>query len=355
MSDTPESQGPAEIPEVVPERHILPEMPEEQAILEGKAPPAHEPPRFIEPSRPASIRASTPVQRSRPVSKPAQKAKPTQKARRYTLVTTVSALRSLIVTFAAAVIVATIFMWWTSPDFLPVQARVGLAPVQATARQVAVTRTALPTPIWFNRIGVLAGHTGIARRGGISEGVPDPGAVCPDGFFERSVTEAVASQLVAMLRGRGFTVDLLEEWDMRLFDYQAAAFIALHADSCENFGYGGFKSTNPTARFTVRELDERLNECIRVNYSAITGMEFRADNITDNMRLYHAFREISQTTPAVILELGFLSFDRDLLQNQPDRLSQGIVNGLMCFLTPKALATEMSDSAQPAPVSTPTP
>jgi N-acetylmuramoyl-L-alanine amidase len=179
----------------------------------------------------------------------------------------VSALRSLSIVFAAAVIVATIFMWWTSPDFLPAQARRDLAPVQATARQVASTPTALPTPIWFNRIGIVAGHSGIATYGP-TKGNIDPGTTCPDGFNELTATTSVAEHAVAILRGLGFQVDLLEEYDLRLEGFQAAAFISLHADSCENFGYGGFKSTNPASRFTAREQDLRLDQCIRQNQEA---------------------------------------------------------------------------------------
>jgi hypothetical protein len=52
---------------------------------------------------------------------------------------------------------------------------------------------------------------------------------------------------------------------------------------------------------------------------------------------YHAFHEVATTTPAVILELGNLSYDRDLLQNHTDKLAQGIVNGFLCFLAPKTL------------------
>jgi N-acetylmuramoyl-L-alanine amidase len=189
-------------------------------------------------------------------------------------------------------------------------------------------------------------------------GVADPGAVCPDGFTELQVTTAVADQVVAMLRGRGFTVDLLEEFDERLAGYQAAAFVSLHADSCENYGYGGFKATYPALRLMIRDQDLRLDECIRSNYAALTGLEFRPDSITDNMRQYHAFQRISQTTPANILELGFLSYDRDLLQNQPERLALGIVNGIMCFLNPVELATMQapvptSDAPVPAPTAAP--
>lgn len=331
----------------IPEGHKAQESAGQPATPDERVAPA-----FITPAAAKSARLD--LKRRVEASRPAVDGPPRPNQPRFILVTVVSTFRSLAMTFAAAVIVATVFMWWSSPDFLPAQARRGLAPVQATARQVIVAPTALPTPIWFNRIGILAGHSG-----NVNMGVADPGAVCPDGFTELQVTTTVADQVVAMLRGRGFTVDLLEEFDERLAGYQAAAFVSLHADSCENYGYGGFKATYPALRLMIRDQDLRLDECIRSNYAAITGMEFRPDSITDNMRQYHAFQRIGQTTPANILELGFLSYDRDLLQNQPERLALGIVNGIMCFLNPVELATmrapaPTSDVPVPAPTAAPT-
>lgn len=363
----PEQPTP-DVPEVTPTEHIVPEMPPEPAptvsepapvvlapIDDGPAPaPAvreDNVPRFIEPKgKPKAAPAKQPVKQPRESRKEARPAPPKAKPQRkehYTLITVVSAIRSLIVTFAAAVIVSTIFMWWTSPDFLSASVQKGLAPAQATAARREVTPTGLPTPIWFNRIGVVAGHSGVRN------GQTDPGAVCPDGFNEAGVVMNVAQRVVATLRGRGFTVDLLEEFDDKLDGYQAAAFISLHADSCENFNDGfnhsGFKSTYPTERFSVRERDERLNTCVRENYAAITGLPFTAGSITRNMTEYHAFRKMAPSTPAIILEVGMLSYDRDMLQNHTDKLAQGVVNGLLCFLNPVSLATNA------APVVTPTP
>lgn len=123
--------------------------------------------------------------------------------------------------------------------------------------------------------------------------------------------------------------------------------------SCENFNDGfnhsGFKSTYPTERFSARERDERLNTCIRENYGSITGLPFTPGSITRNMTEYHAFHQMAPSTPAIILEVGMLSYDRDLLQNHTDQLAQGIVNGLLCFLNPVSLATNA------APVFTPLP
>ena len=74
--------------------------------------------------------------------------------------------------------------------------------------------------------------------------------------------------------------------------------------------------------------------------------------ITEAMTDYHAFHQIAPSTPAIILELGFLSYDRDLLQNHTDKLTQGIVNGFLCFLTPAALATNQAPTVPAVPTAT---
>jgi hypothetical protein len=268
-------------------------------------------------------------------------------------------IRSLSVTFAFAVIVATIFMWWTSPDFLSAQTRRELAPVQATAERNVREPTALPTPIWFNRIGIVAGHSGIATYGR-TKGQVDPGAVCDaDGFTEASVTMNVALKVKSILEGRGFTVDLLEEFDLRLENYKSAALISLHADSCQifddGFNHSGFKNAYPINRMTVRDQDMRLDQCLRDNYHALTKLDYKPSEITPDMTEYHAWKLISPTTPATILELGNLHYDRDLLQNRTSEVAVGIVNGLLCYLQPTGQATTLPPPPTRAVVPSPTP
>jgi N-acetylmuramoyl-L-alanine amidase len=382
VTDQPDPSS-GDIPEVIPTEHIAPETPPVAPDSSTAAPdslPDYGTPNVAASASPVPVTemaedspvaapttqatspassGAAPAKRARPAAG-SQRAQPVRTQRsqaneRFTVVTVVSAFRSLIVTFAAAVIVATIFMWWTSPDVLSAKTRGNLAIAQATAARSFITSTALPTPIWFNRIGVIAGHSGIAAYGP-TKGNVDPGTVCPDGFTEASVTMNVAKQVVATLQGRGFTVDLLQEWDPRLEGYQAAAFISLHADSCDNFNDGfnhtGFKATYGTQRFTARERDEALNECMRQNYSGVTGLPFTPGSITTAMTDYHAFHQIAPSTPAVILELGFLSYDRDLLQNHTDKLTQGVVNGFLCFLTPSALATNQAPTVPAVPTAT---
>lgn len=338
-----ESRG---IPEVFPVEHLT-----EEVTPQLQDEPSKANPNTTSPTRSERIRATDGGARSAQTgARPAASAvnapprHPNKARSRYAertrqqtfpLVAFASAVRSLSVTFAAAVLVSTIFMWSTSADLLVRTIRPTLAEVaKATAlpRQIA-TRTAVPTPIWFNRIGIIAGHFGNKGAGG----VPDPGAVCvsDETIYEAKATLAVAQRVVALLRGRGFEVDLLQEFDIKLNGYQAAALLSIHADSCLAEAGNGFKNAYPIARDTVQDQDLLFDECLRVNYQAITGLEFLPNEITDNMTLYHAFRTIAPNTPANILELGNLYHNQDWMFGRQDQLAQAIVNGIMCYLEPQ--------------------
>src|SRR5262249_22901709 len=114
-------------------------------------------------------------------------------------------------------------------------------------------------------------------------------------------------------------------------------------------------------RPSVHGRDIALAECVRQNYGAVTGLEFQAGNITEDMTNYHAFvlegKNIAPTTPGIVLELGFIGHDRDMLQNHTDRLAQGVVNGLLFFAgggvdPPTAIPRPLVPS--PSPVIPPT-
>lgn len=355
------------IPEVIPDSHIAPEFPVEAEAAAASAPSAA-PKRATtstkaarpqpKPSAKPAKAESTPITRSSKAKRAGRSTIKPRRKERYTLVTIASTFRSMVFTFAAAVIVATVFMSRTPNSLLPVRPVETLERVRQTAQSVNATNTPVPTLEWAKRIGIIAGHMGNERV----PGVPDPGAVCEDGseFTELQVTTGVATRVVALLRAQGFDVDLLKEFDPKLKGYQAAAIVSLHADSCDPEYGSGFKNAYPALRETIRDKDTHLSECIRANYEAMTGLEFLPNQITPNMTEYHAWNDIAMTTPANILELGLLYHDRPLLKDRQDLLAQAVYNGIMCFLAPTRLATQQ---AQPiattpapdgAPVATPT-
>ncbi len=175
------------------------------------------------------------------------------------------------------------------------------------------------------RVGIVAGHWG-----------NDDGASCSDGLTEVEVNLEVARLVVQSLRGLGYRVDLLEEYDDDLRGYLADALVSIHADSCQYFPNAtppptGFKVASVVDSF-VPEEEERLVRCLTEAYAERTGLPFHENSVTGHMTGYHTFYTIDGRTPGAIIETGFLWLDRDLLTRHPDRVAQGIVDGVVCFL-----------------------
>lgn len=180
------------------------------------------------------------------------------------------------------------------------------------------------------RIGIVSGHWG-----------NDSGAVCgPD---KNNTTEADVNLKIAMLvqqklQAQGYQVDLLEEFDPRLREYRAAALVSIHNDSCDyiNDLATGFKvAAAISSRDTNRA--NRLSACLRDRYQRITQLPLH-DSVTSDMTFYHAFDEIHPNTTAAIIETGFLNLDYDLLTGRPELVSDGIVNGILCFINNENIA-----------------
>jgi len=130
----------------------------------------------------------------------------------------------------------------------------------------------------------------------------------------------------------GFDVDLLKEFDERQNGYKALALISIHADSCTfiNDDATGFKLapsvTNPRPERTAR-----LMACLRSRYAQNTGMR-EHPGTTYDMTGYHAFNEINENTPAVIIEIGFMNLDRQMLTQHQDLIARGITDGILCYI-----------------------
>ena len=242
-------------------------------------------------------------------------------------------LRSLGTVLLTAVAAATVFTWWTPTAFLPpesaAQLSVALATQTAlTPAQATPEPTFTPTEAPLNRIGIVSGHRGIHPESGQA----DPGAVCPDGLTEASVNETVATQVADLLRGEGYEVDVLDEFDPRLAGYRGLALVSIHADSCEyiNDVATGFKVAS-FAESAIPEEDARLVTCLVTRYEEATGLSFHP-SVTYDMTLYHSFREVDRATPGAIIEIGFLNLDRALLAEHPDVVAFGIARGVVCYL-----------------------
>jgi N-acetylmuramoyl-L-alanine amidase len=257
--------------------------------------------------------------------------------------------RSFIVVIVSAVLGATILAFWTDPDNLSDDQRASvLQPAQSTSAAVLVaTPTTLATPNYLLRIGIVSGHAGPEN---------DPGAVCPDGLTEAEINRAVALRVVQDLRERGYNVDLLDEFDERLEGYEAAALVSIHSNDCTDYGefVSGYLVSQAEARAEGGP-DTRLRECVAAAYGEGTGLD-RRFGLTRDMTDYHIFRSIHPRTPGIIVELGFMLGDREMLTTQPDMIAESIATGVLCFLeTPANEFVPTPDLVTLTPVPTDTP
>ena len=188
------------------------------------------------------------------------------------------------------------------------------------------------TPGVTLRVGLVVGHWG-----------HDVGAICSEslgGYREVDINYTVADLTRQYLQAEGIKVDLLKEFDEQLMGYQGDALISIHADTCEYIPElgTGFKIAEAVDNKRPEQA-ARLMACMDNRYGDITGL--RLDHrITPDMTSYHAFSEVDQNTPAVIIETGYMNQDRELLTQNPSLVARGITAGIMCYLNREEISPE---------------
>ena len=231
-------------------------------------------------------------------------------------------IRTILSVFITGVVVATLFTALTTPGILSGALQENISNptnIRAHATPEWPTPTSRPKPL----IGIVVGHWGDSN---------DPGAVCSDGLTELEINQDIAVLVQQNLLNEGFEVQLLKEFDSTLDGYTALALVSIHADSCAyiNDQATGFK-VSPSLNARRPEKTSRLTKCMRSRYASITQLNVH-NSVTLDMSSYHAFDEISEETPAVIIETGFMNLDRQILTQQPDLIASGITEGLLCYL-----------------------
>ncbi len=226
----------------------------------------------------------------------------------------------------AAFVVATLFTIWTPGSLLSQSLEDRIE--SAAQPQIIVEENPIvdinATPIDFptNRIGIVVGHMG-----------SDSGAVCADGTREVDINSTVATLVKQRLVDSGYEVDLLQEFDEKLNDYKGIVLLSIHADSCNyiNDLATGFKVASALSEKKL-ENSARLVSCMSDRYASITGLTYHYQSITDDMTYYHAFNEINPLTTAAIIEIGFMNLDYQILTSEPEKIADGIVAGIQCYL-----------------------
>ena len=119
---------------------------------------------------------------------------------------------------AAAFIVATLCTLWTPGSLLEssLEARMAQALDPASGEGEIIFDSTLDPEDAANweRIGIVSGHYG-----------HDSGAVCPNGVTEAELNLRISTIVQKMLTDMGYEIDLLQEFDPRLWGYQAAVLV----------------------------------------------------------------------------------------------------------------------------------
>jgi N-acetylmuramoyl-L-alanine amidase len=154
-------------------------------------------------------------------------------------------------------------------------------------------------------------------------------------FREADLNLEVARRVADLLRRSGVQVDLLPA---RIpAGYSSDAFVSIHTDGVARPGVRGWKAATPwRASQAARDLGQALAE----TFPLFTGLPEDRFGTTFYMRGYYAFsphryrHAIDPRTPAVILEMGFLSVreDRQRLFGDPQAAALGIAAGIVRFL-----------------------
>ena len=200
----------------------------------------------------------------------------------------------------------------------------------APTRTVALRGAGAP---W--RVGIQIGHLHAAELPPELARLRTSTGAYAGGVAEVEINVAVAQAAAAILEAAGIEVELLPATIPPRFD--ADAFVAIHADGNHHAATRGYKVSppwraSPAARLLVAALHE--------HYGRETGLPVDLNGVTYNMRGYYAFNSyryrhaIAYTTPAAILELGYVSNaeDRGFLLEHTEVAAQGLAGGILAYL-----------------------
>jgi N-acetylmuramoyl-L-alanine amidase len=196
-------------------------------------------------------------------------------------------------------------------------------------------------PTGPRRVAIQAGHwKSDEAPDELRRLIPQTGAEW-EGFTEVEINLDIAQRVAVLLNSKGIAVDVLPV--SIPVGYVADAFVALHADSDGVGVNSGFKMAHGARRGPYE--DALLND-IKDSFGAATGLDYDPTHITNAMRGYFAFNwsrfqhAVAAHTPAVILEMGYVSSDDDraLMLDRADVVASSIADGVMKFLneTPRS-------------------
>jgi N-acetylmuramoyl-L-alanine amidase len=217
---------------------------------------------------------------------------------------------------------------WSTKQ-VPTSSSAGLSPTINSSWQTALKH--LHSPV---RIGIQVGHEKTLDH-------PDELARLrySTGGYANSVSEVdinreIAEALEGRLEALGIVVDLLPATVPP--HYRADLVIALHADSNRDPARRGYKSAH--FRDPRNRLEPVLKQHLDEAYLELSGLPHDEENVSGAMLEYYAFNHkkyrhaVSHRTPAVIVEMGYISNVDDLKVLTSEKPATAIAEGVVSFL-----------------------
>jgi hypothetical protein len=213
------------------------------------------------------------------------------------------------------------------------------AAASASQRQeLLAPRPADPSgfPLHPWRVGVQAGHWKIEELPWELSRLRESTGARYGSFREVDANLEISRSLVKYLRAAGIQADLLPATVPP--GYQADAFISIHADGAYRPGVRGWKISAPWRSSAASRM---LRDSVARTYALLTGLPEDRYGTTYGMKGYYAFSPhrtryaIAVTTPAIIIETGFVTVaeDRKILFGDPDVAARAIAAGVISFLS----------------------
>lgn len=235
--------------------------------------------------------------------------------------------RSLLVVAAGLIVAAGLVLSSNRP--LPPAAQ-RAATLWHPTRAVAVRGADAP---W--RVGIQVGHLQAAELPAELSRLHGSTGAWAAGVAELQINIVVARAAAALLEAEGIDVTLLPATIPPGFD--ADAFISVHTDGNNSPAARGYKVSPPWRASPASRL---LAAALHEHYGKATGLPVDLNGVTYNMRGYYAFSSyryrhaIADTTPAAILELGYVSNaeDRAFLRAHTAAAAQGLAAGILAYL-----------------------
>ena len=189
------------------------------------------------------------------------------------------------------------------------------------------------------RVAIQAGHWR-AREAPLR--ISTGGSV--NGVHEWAIDLDVAQRVAVLLRAAGIEAEVLPAWFPA--GYAADAFVSLHVNGSPNPDHRGFFAERAEDS-VIPAVEDRLVRLINSVYGEATGIPYIYRPTRDSRRYYGYYR-VTGSTPAVLVEMGFLTNDTDraFLTGSPQTAAQALATAIRRFLAD-------TPPASPGPAATP--